>query len=67
MRQSIYAIVAAILHLGNINFVNNDLSGAKVNDDDGSQQSLEYAAELLAMSPKRLQNALLERKVVTTM
>lgn len=67
MRQSIYVSLAAILHLGNINFKNNDLLGAEVNDDDDSQQSLEYAAELLELSPNQLQNALLERKVLATM
>lgn len=63
-REVIYQIIAAILHLGNINFKDNDTSIAEVNNEDGSQQSLEHAADLLRMDSQKLQTVLLERQII---
>lgn len=63
-REAIYSIIAAMLHLGNINFEDNSSSVAEVNGEDGSQQSLERAADLLRMNSKQLQTVLLERQIM---
>lgn len=63
MRESIYAVMAAILHLGNVNFKSNLLENAQINDEDESSQTLEYAANLLAIDKHVLENLLLERKI----
>lgn len=63
-RTSLYAILAAILHLGNVDFKTNDLGFAQINDVDDSQESLECAANLLAIDVKELERVLLERKII---
>lgn len=63
IREIIYAVIAAILNLGNVNFTTNHLENAQVNDEDGSRQSLEYAADLLAIDKINLENLLLEKKI----
>lgn len=63
IRQSIYKLIAAVLHLGNVNFESNNSEYAQINDEDGSQRSLEYAAELLAINTIRLKSLLLERNI----
>lgn len=63
-RSSIYSLIAAILHLGNINFEDNGASVAKIHEEDGSQRSLEHAAELLAVTSMQLQTVLLEREIM---
>lgn len=65
MRESIYAIIAAILHLGNVNFKTNHLENAQINDDDGSRRSLEFSADLLSIDKVVLENLLLERKIIS--
>ncbi|XP_031633965.1 myosin heavy chain 95F-like, partial [Contarinia nasturtii] len=62
MRESIYAILAAILHLGNVKFKTDHLGFAQIND--GSHSALESAANLLAIDEKHLKCVLLERKMV---
>lgn len=63
MRESIYSILAAILHLGNVNFKTDNLGSAQINDDDGSHDALEFAAKLLAINRKYLERVILERTV----
>lgn len=53
-----------MLHLGNINFKDNDSSIAEVNGEDFPQQSLEHAAELLQVNSKQLKTVLLERHII---
>lgn len=57
-------VCVAILHLGNINFEDNGASVAKIHEEDGSQRSLEHAAELLAVTSMQLQTVLLEREIM---
>lgn len=59
MRQAIYAILAAILHLGNVCFSSNDEGFARINDD--SKQSLQNAADLLRIDTHELNRIFLER------
>lgn len=63
-REIIYSTLAAMLHMGNISFKDNGSSIAEINDEDGSKQSLEYAAILLRMSSKQLQTILIERHIM---
>lgn len=63
MRESIYSILAAILHLGNVNFKTDNLGFAQINDGDGSHDALEFAAKLLAINRKYLERVILERTV----
>lgn len=60
-RESIYGLLASILHLGNIQFGNNDSGYAHISSE--SYQSLVCAADLLATDSKILENSLLKRKL----
>lgn len=61
LRQKLYMLLAAILHLGNIYFEDNDLEYSKINGTDGSQRSLEHAANLLTVDTSFLESLLLEK------
>lgn len=60
MRLPIYRLLAAILHMGNVNFENNDSSYAQITKN--SNESFECAANLLKIDSIHLRNALLSRK-----
>ena len=55
--DSLFRIVAAILHLGNINFVESSSDYAELRNEE----SLIASAELLEVSPAKLRGALLQR------
>lgn len=59
-RNEIYRHLAALLHLGNIDFENNDDNKSFITSDTYS--SLEYAANLLSIDVVELKNVFLERK-----
>ncbi|XP_055307029.1 unconventional myosin-Id-like [Sitodiplosis mosellana] len=59
MRESIYTILAAILHLGNVNFTTNNEDFAQISD--GSKRSVQYAADLLHTDANNLEQVLLQR------
>ncbi|KAL3623630.1 hypothetical protein CASFOL_032446 [Castilleja foliolosa] len=64
-QDAIFRVVASILHLGNIEFSKGkefDSSGIK---DEKSKFHLNTAAELLKCDPKRLEDALIKRVMVT--
>lgn len=63
-REKIYSELAAILHLGNLNFEHDNSGFAKIVAE--SNQSLEIAAKLLSVNPKELENVLLKRKLITS-
>lgn len=63
-REIIYSTLAAMLHLGNIDFKDYGSSIAEVNGEDGSKQSLEHAALLLRIRSKQLQTVLLKRHIM---
>lgn len=58
--RPIYRLLAAILHMGNVNFENNDSGCAQIAET--SNESFECAANLLKISNTQLKNALLCRK-----
>jgi len=63
-QKELFAILAGLLHLGNINFVENTKGNgdeAKVDNTD----VLETASELLGIKPKKLAALFIERKVKT--
>lgn len=63
---SIYSVVAAVLHLGNIEFeenIENTKGGSKV--IDSSLKSLKTTAELLSVDAEELQQALLTKVMMT--
>lgn len=66
MGQSIYAILAAILHLGNVNFTTNDEGFAKINENDNSHQFIEHAADLLKIDMNDLEQVLLQRTITVS-
>lgn len=63
MRNSIYALLAAILHLGNINFTMDSECFAQIDENDTSKHNIRCIADLLNMNPKDLEQVLLQRTV----
>lgn len=59
LKESVYTTLSAILHLGNVNFENNDLGYAIISPSD----SIELAANLLAVDSEKLTTAFLTRKI----
>lgn len=62
--EKIYRHLAAILYLGNVYFENTDEGHAEISGD-ASIQCIEYAASLLEIDSKQLQNVVLTRKYTT--
>ncbi|XP_043691313.1 myosin-12 isoform X2 [Telopea speciosissima] len=64
-QDAIFRVVAAILHLGNIEFVRgNEVDSSKLKDDK-SLYHLQTAAELLMCDEKALEDSLCKRVIVT--
>ncbi|CAI0385716.1 unnamed protein product [Linum tenue] len=65
-QEAIFRVVAAILHLGNIDFGNNegDPESSVLKDDD-SKFHLDMTAQLLRCDPESLEDALCKRKMIT--
>jgi myosin heavy subunit len=59
-QSAIYRVLAAILHLGNVQFVAGAGDGAEI---AGAKDSLEHAAELLAVSPSKLSDAIIKPRI----
>ncbi|KAK6940706.1 Myosin head, motor domain [Dillenia turbinata] len=64
-QDAIFRVVAAILHLGNIDFAKGDDTDSSVLKDEESRFHLQTAAELLMCHPLALENALCKRVMVT--
>ncbi|KAL9368088.1 hypothetical protein Peur_039287 [Populus x canadensis] len=64
-QDAIFRIVAAILHLGNINFVKGKEVDSSKLKDDKSHYHLRTAAELLMCDEKALEDSLCKRVIVT--
>lgn len=65
-KLNIYSTVAAVLHLGNINFEDDPEStkgGCKITST--AEQSLEITSEMLGLEPRDLRNALVTRILMT--
>ncbi|KAK8937305.1 hypothetical protein KSP39_PZI012267 [Platanthera zijinensis] len=64
-QDAIFRVVAAILHLGNINFAKGKEIDSSRLKDEKSAYHLKTAAELLMCNEKSLQESLCERVIVT--
>ncbi|KAL9401289.1 hypothetical protein Peur_005138 [Populus x canadensis] len=64
-QDAIFRVVAAILHLGNVEFAKGNEMDSSEPKDDKSQFHLKTAAELLMCNEKSLENSLCKRVIVT--
>ncbi|KAG6512594.1 hypothetical protein ZIOFF_030719 [Zingiber officinale] len=64
-QDAIFRVVAAILHLGNINFAKGQEIDSSVPKDDKAKFHLKMAAELLMCDAEGLQDALCKRMMIT--
>ncbi|KAK4488660.1 hypothetical protein RD792_004431 [Penstemon davidsonii] len=64
-QEAIFRVVAAILHLGNVEFVKGSEVDSSKLKDDKARHHLRTAAELLMCSEKSLEDALCKRIIVT--
>ncbi|KAG6429116.1 hypothetical protein SASPL_107155 [Salvia splendens] len=64
-QDSIFRIVASILHLGNVRFAKGEEIDSSVLEDEKSKFHLQTAAELLMCDSEALEDALLRRVMVT--
>ncbi|XP_062087752.1 myosin-17-like [Humulus lupulus] len=64
-QESIFRVVAAILHLGNINFSKGEEIDSSVIKDDKSRFHLNVTSELLRCDAQSLEEALIKRVMVT--
>ncbi|KAJ9183778.1 hypothetical protein P3X46_007589 [Hevea brasiliensis] len=64
-QEAIFGVVAAILHLGNIEFAKGEEIDSSVIKDEKSRFHLNMTAELLKCDAKSLENALIKRVMVT--
>ncbi|KAI6684218.1 hypothetical protein NL676_030131 [Syzygium grande] len=64
-QDSIFRVVAAILHLGNINFSKGEETDSSVVTDESSKFHLEMTAQLLKCDIRELEGALCKRLMVT--
>ncbi|KAK6162793.1 hypothetical protein DH2020_002634 [Rehmannia glutinosa] len=64
-QEAIFRVVAAILHLGNVEFVKGSEVDSSKLKDDKARYHLQTAAELLMCSEKALEDSLCKRVIVT--
>ncbi|KAG2498422.1 hypothetical protein HYH03_003680 [Edaphochlamys debaryana] len=64
-QRAVLRTVAAVLHLGNVAFVEGSEEGAAVDSGAKAQQALQAAAELLGVEPAALAEALTTRQIQT--
>ncbi|KAF9608924.1 hypothetical protein IFM89_012092 [Coptis chinensis] len=64
-QDSIFKVVAAILHLGNIEFDKGEESDSSILKDETSSFHLHMTAELLMCDPQALEDALCKRVMIT--
>ncbi|KAL9242136.1 hypothetical protein vseg_016167 [Gypsophila vaccaria] len=64
-QDAIFRVVAAILHLGNVNFSKGEEVDSSVLKDEKSRFHLDMTAELLRCDAKSLEDALIKRVMVT--
>ncbi|XP_078432138.1 myosin-17-like [Wolffia australiana] len=64
-QEAIFRVVAAILHIGNINFAKGEEIDSSVIKDDKSRFHLNTTAELLRCDAQSLEDALIRRVMVT--
>lgn len=61
----VYEIIAAILHLCNLDFDEDSSGNAYISDDVLSNESLSFAAQLLQIDPVELEETITNRKFKT--
>ncbi|XP_010469656.1 PREDICTED: myosin-12-like isoform X3 [Camelina sativa] len=64
-QDAIFRVVAAILHLGNVNFIKGEEADSSKIRDDKSRYHLQTAAELLMCNEKMMEDSLCKRVIVT--
>ncbi|KAJ7955936.1 Myosin [Quillaja saponaria] len=64
-QEAIFRVVAAILHLGNVEFAKGEEIDSSVIKDDKSRFHLKMTSELLKCDAKSLEDALIKRVMVT--
>ncbi|KAL5572417.1 hypothetical protein UlMin_022014 [Ulmus minor] len=64
-QEAIFRVVAAILHLGNVNFAKGEEVDSSEIKDENSRFHLNMTAELLKCDVKSLEDALIKRVMVT--
>ncbi|OAY82606.1 Myosin-11, partial [Ananas comosus] len=64
-QDAIFRVVAAILHLGNIEFAKGQEIDSSIPKDDKSKFHLKMTAELLMCNPEVLEDALCKRVMIT--
>ncbi|KAL8456763.1 hypothetical protein ACS0TY_034855 [Phlomoides rotata] len=64
-QEAIFRVVAAVLHLGNIEFTKGKEIDSSIIKDEKSRFHLDTVAELLKCDPKSLEDALIKRVMVT--
>ncbi|KAJ4910820.1 Myosin family protein with Dil domain [Raphanus sativus] len=64
-QDAIFRVVAAILHLGNVEFAKGKEIDSSVLKDDKSRFHLDATAELLRCNAKSLEDALIKRAMIT--
>ncbi|XP_057535565.1 myosin-17-like [Amaranthus tricolor] len=64
-QEAIFRVVAAILHLGNVNFVKGDEIDSSAIKDENSRFHLNTTAELFRCDAQSLEDALIKRVMVT--
>ncbi|XP_010414067.1 PREDICTED: myosin-12-like isoform X2 [Camelina sativa] len=64
-QDAIFRVVAAILHLGNVNFIKGEEADSSKLRDDKSKYHLQTAAELLMCNEKMMEDSLCKRVIVT--
>ncbi|KAF8696218.1 hypothetical protein HU200_037117 [Digitaria exilis] len=64
-QEAIFRVVAAVLHLGNINFAKGKEVDSSIVKDDKSRFHLNTAGELLMCDCGKLENALINREINT--
>ncbi|KAF3439646.1 hypothetical protein FNV43_RR17924 [Rhamnella rubrinervis] len=64
-QEAIFRVVAAILHLGNVEFAKGEEIDSSVIKDEKSRFHLNMTAELLKCDTKSLEDALIQRVMVT--
>ncbi|KVI01180.1 Dil domain-containing protein [Cynara cardunculus var. scolymus] len=65
VQDAIFRVVAAILHLGNVEFAKGEEIDSSVLKDEKSRHHLNVTAELLMCDAKSLEDALIKRVMVT--
>ncbi|MCI00037.1 unconventional myosin-Va-like, partial [Trifolium medium] len=64
-QEAIFRVVAAVLHLGNVEFAKGEEIDSSVLKDEKSRFHLNTTAELLKCDAKSLEDALIQRVMVT--